>query len=245
MSATDVASIAATAPAEKHPTIRPVDAATLILIDRSRRAPRVLMGRRSPKLKFMPGKLVFPGGRVDPEDRRMPVYGMLESETERRLLSGVVRPSSVRSRALALAAIRETFEETGLMLGTKEAGAPEGVPAGWTAFAEAGVFPNLEALTLVARAITPPGRVRRFDTRFFLADLSDVAHRVDGIVGPDAELVELDWLSFAQAKKADVPNITRAIIEEVESRLEAGNSVRLPVPFYSMRRGRFHRETLD
>jgi len=245
MSLPDVSRIAASAPAEKHPTLRPVDAATLVLIDRSRRTPRVLMGKRSPKLKFMPGKLVFPGGRVDPEDRRMPVYGMLESETERRLLAGVVRPSPARSRALALAAIRETFEETGLMLGTQEAGAPEGVPAGWSAFAEAGVFPNLEALTLVARAITPPGRIRRFDTRFFLADLADIAHRVDGIVGPDAELVELDWLTFAEAKKAELPNITRAIVEEVETRLNAGNSVRLPVPFYFMRRGRFHRETLD
>ena len=245
MNAPDVSRITASAPAEKHPTIRPVDAATLILIDRSKRTPRVLMGKRSEKLKFMPGKLVFPGGRVDPEDRRMPVYGTLESETERRLLAGVVRPSTARSRALALAAIRETFEETGLMLGTKEAGAPEGVPAGWSAFAEVGVFPNLEALTLVARAITPPGRIRRFDTRFFLADLSDVAHRVEGIVGPDSELVELDWLTFAEARKTELPNITRAIVEEVESRLNAGNSVRLPVPFYFMRRGSFQRGTLD
>jgi len=245
MSLTDASRITAPEPTERHPNRRPVDAATLILVDRSKRAPRVLMGKRSERLKFMPGKLVFPGGRVDPEDRRMPVYGMLESETERRLLAGVVRPSSARSRALALAAIRETYEETGMLLGTLEAGAPDSVPAGWSAFAEAGVFPNLEALTLVARAITPPGMSRRFDTRFFLADASDIAHRVAGIVGPDSEFVELDWLTFAQAKKAEIPNITRAIIEEVEARFEAGNSVRLPVPFYFMRHGRFHRETLD
>lgn len=224
---------------------RPVDAATLILVDRSKRLPRVLMGKRSPNLKFMPGKLVFPGGRVDAGDRRMPVYGMLESETERRLLASVVRPSPARSRALALAAIRETFEETGLLIGTTEAGAPESVPPGWAAFSEAGVFPNLEALTLVARAITPPRLARRFDTRFFLADSSDIAHRIEGVVGPDSEFVELDWLTFAQARKVEIPNITRAIIEEVESRFEAGNSVRLAVPFYFMRRGRFHRETLD
>lgn len=245
MSLADASRIAATEPAEAHPNRRPVDAATLILVDRSRRTPRVLMGKRSPNLKFMPGKLVFPGGRVDAGDRRMPVYGMLESETERRLLASVVRPSPARSRALALAAIRETFEETGLLLGTLEAGAPESVPPGWAAFREAGVFPNLEALTLVARAITPPRLARRFDTRFFLADSSDIAHRIEGVVGPDSEFVELDWLTFAQARKAEIPNITRAIIEEVESRFEAGNSVRLAVPFYFMRRGRFHRETLD
>ena len=232
MSATDVASIAATAPAEKHPTIRPVDAATLILIDRSRRAPRVLMGRRSPKLKFMPGKLVFPGGRVDPEDRRMPVYGMLESETERRLLAGVVRPSSARSRALALAAIRETFEETGLMLGTKEAGAPEGVPAGWTAFAEAGVFPNLEALTLVARAITPPGRTRRFDARFFMAEAS-------GLLTPEptagsGELDEIAWMPLSEARTLELPAITRMVLgEAAERRADPG---RIP-PFVRFVRG--------
>ena len=169
------------------------------------------------------------------------------ADAGRRLAAALLQRASFMLARLACGLARSSSETRGepRFEFHAEAGAPEGVPAGWTAFAEAGVFPNLEALTLVARAITPPGRVRRFDTRFFLADLSDVAHRVDGIVGPDAELVELDWLSFAQAKKADVPNITRAIIEEVESRLEAGNSVRLPVPFYSMRRGRFHRETLD
>lgn len=245
MSLSDAARIAATEPAEAHPNRRPVDAASLILVDRSKRTPRVLMGKRNSHLKFMPGKLVFPGGRVDPEDRRMPVYGTLESETERRLLAGVVRPSSTRSRALALAAIRETYEETGLLLGTTEAGAPEGVPAGWSAFAEAGVFPNLESLMLVARAVTPPRLARRFDTRFFLADTSEIAHRLEGVVGPDSEFVELDWLTFAEAKKADIPNITRAIIEEVETRFARGNPVWLPVPFYFMRRGRFHRETLD
>jgi len=245
MSLVDAARIAATEPAAAHPNRRPVDAASLILVDRSKRTPRVLMGKRNSNLKFMPGKLVFPGGRVDPEDRRMPVYGTLETETERRLLAGVVRPSPGRSRALALAAIRETFEETGLMVGTMEAGAPDGVPASWSAFAEAGVFPNLESLTLVARAITPPRLARRFDTRFFLADISNIAHRIDGVVGPDSEFVELDWLTFAEAKKAEIPNITRAIIEDVETRFARGNPVWMPVPFYFMRRGHFQRETLD
>ena len=228
-----------------HPNRRPVDAATLILVDRSSRKPRVLLGRRHPGQKFMPGKLVFPGGRVDPQDRGVPVYGMLDDHSERRLQERVVRPSSARSRALALAAIRETCEETGLVIGSREAGPPDSMPAGWEAFMQAGVFPSLEALTFVARAITPPRLSRRFDTRFFMADATEVAHRLPDVVGPDTELVELAWLSFDDAKKAEVPLITHAILEEVEARLAGGNKPYLPVPFYATRHGRMMRETLD
>lgn len=245
MEAADVSARPAGAPRPPvAAAIRPVDAAALVLVDRSKRTPRILLGRRNPSLKFMPGKFVFPGGRVDPQDRRIPVYGTLDTESERRLLARVTRPGTTRARALALAAIREIFEETGLLLGTREAGAPEGLPESWQAFARAGVFPNLEGLTFVARAITPPHLPRRFDTRFFLADASEVAHREDGVVGPDAELVETAWLTFDEAKQAEVPAITRAIIEEVEARLKAGNRPWLPVPFYFAQRGRMCRDTL-
>ena len=225
--------------------IRPVDAAALVLVDRSGRTPRLLLGRRNPALKFMPGKFVFPGGRVDPVDRRMPVYGTLDAESERRLVARVTRPGATRARALALAAIRELQEETGLILGTREAGAPERLPDGWQAFGRAGVFPDLEGLTFVARAITPPRLPRRFDTRFFLADASGVVHREEGIVGPQAELVETAWLTFAEAKRIEVHAITLAIIEEVEARLKAGNRPWLPVPFYVSRLGRMHRDILE
>lgn len=245
MSLTDVSGRFTPSDTTKHPTVRPADAATLILVDRSRRTPRILLGKRNPRLKFMPGKLVFPGGRLDAEDRRMPVFGMLDSESERRLNARVSRPSASRARALALAAIRETFEETGLLIGTREAGAPVSSSPAWSAFVETEVFPDLEALTFVARAVTPPGRSRRFDTRFFMAEASSIAHRIEGAVGPESELVELDWFSFDDARKAEVPSITLAIIEEVETRLEGGNKPWLPVPYYFTRRGRFFRETLD
>lgn len=245
MTLTDVSSRFSLSETTRHPTIRPVDAATLVLVDSAGRTPRILLGRRNPNLKFMPGKLVFPGGRLDAEDRRMPVFGMLDDESERRLNARVSRPSASRNRALALAAIRETFEETGLLIGTKDAGAPESTSPAWSAFVDAEVFPDLEALTFVARAVTPPGLSRRFDTRFFMAEAGSVAHQVEGIVGPESELVELDWFSFAQARKAEVPRITLAIIEEVETRLKGGNKPWLPVPYYFTRRGRFLRETLD
>src|SRR6202035_5410908 len=100
-------------------------AATLILIDRTQGEPRVLMGKRHAGHAFMPGKFVFPGGRIEPSDRRMRVAGALPALVEQKLLLRVARPSSGQARALALAAIRETFEETGLLVGTKEFGAPE------------------------------------------------------------------------------------------------------------------------
>ncbi|MCB4768526.1 NUDIX domain-containing protein [Ancylobacter sp. Lp-2] len=246
MTAIDVsARFAVARPDTSHPYRRPVDAATLILVDRSARTPRVLLGRRNPAQKFMPGKLVFPGGRVDPQDRNVPVYGMLDSVSERRLQERVVRPSLARARALALAAIRETCEETGLVIGSREAGAPDAMPAGWEAFAQAGAFPNLEALSFVARAVTPPGLSRRFDTRFFMADASEIAHRLPDVVGPQSEFVELAWLTLAEAKKAEVPTITHAILEEVETRLAGGNKPWLPVPYYVTRHGRMMREALE
>ncbi|BAF87855.1 conserved hypothetical protein [Azorhizobium caulinodans ORS 571] len=230
---------------QDSPNVRPRDAASLILVDRSRKAPRILMGLRHPSHRFMPNVFVFPGGRVEASDRAMPVYGMLDADSERRLMANVQRPSAQRARALAAAAIRETFEETGLLIGTTEAGAPEAPEGEWSAFAAQGVYPNLEALSFVLRAITPPRRPKRFDTRFFLADVSDVAHRVDGKVGPDSELIELRWLTVEETAKAELPTITRVVLEEVGARLAAGLPRHAPVPFYAMRRGTFVRSLLD
>ncbi|GGG38134.1 NUDIX hydrolase [Chelatococcus composti] len=224
---------------------RPKDAATLIIIDRRRRTPKVLMGRRHEGHKFMPGKFVFPGGRIEAGDRSMPVAGMLHPVSEARLVSRVTRLSLARARALALAAVRETFEETGLLIGSRDYGPPEHAPEGpWRAFVEHGVFPDLEALQFVARAITPPRRPKRFDTRFFAVDATAIAATVPDIVGPQSELTELVWVSLPDAKRLDLPTITHVIIEELEARIAAGFAHELPVPFYYERRGRFVREEL-
>lgn len=229
----------------RWPNVRPKDAATLIILDRTRREPRVLMGRRHPGHRFMPGKFVFPGGRIEAGDRRMSAYGALSARAEEALLARTRRPSPDRGRALALAAIRETFEETGLLLGTAEHGAPENAPAGpWAAFGERGVRPDLEALHVVARAITPPRRPKRFDTRFFAVDRALVAAEIGGAVGPEAELVELAWVSLAEARRLELPAITGIILDELEARLAGGFGPELPVPFYHERRGRFIRELL-
>jgi 8-oxo-dGTP pyrophosphatase MutT (NUDIX family) len=226
---------------QSHANSRPRDAATLILVDRTGSAPKVLMGRRNPALKFMAGKFVFPGGRLDPADRAMNVYGMFDDRTESALMARVQRPSPNKARSLALAAIRETCEETGLLLGTKDAGAPDSVPKGWELFAQHGVYPSLEALHFVARAITPPRRPRRFDTRFFAADVEAVVHRVDAKIGPDSELTELKWLTLEEASNEDLPTITKVVLEELSARAKAGFSRMLPIPFYKMRNKVFER----
>src|SRR5580704_4304573 len=117
-------------PATNPRALRPRDAATLILVERTRGSTRVLMGKRHEGHKFMPGKFVFPGGAVEPGDRRMTVAGALDAVVEAKLLARTRRTSPEFARALALAAIRETFEETGLALGVTDRGAPESPPAG-------------------------------------------------------------------------------------------------------------------
>ena len=229
----------------RWPRIRPKDAATLIILDRREGEPRVLMGRRHSGHRFMPGKFVFPGGRAEPGDRRASAFGALSSRAVEALMARTLRPSPARGRALAIAAIRETFEETGLLLGTMVNGAPERTPVGpWGAFAEQGVLPDLSPMQFVARAITPPRRPKRFDTRFFTIDRDAIAGEVAGKVGPEAELVELAWVSLSEARRLELPTITGVILDELEARLTNGFAPELPVPFYHERRGRFVRDLL-
>ena len=225
--------------------VRPKDAATVLIIDRSGKTPRVLMGKRHAGHKFMPGKFVFPGGRVDPTDRRMAATGALAQICEDRLMKRAIRSSSAKARALALAAIRETFEETGLLFGSSDLGTPENAPPGsWTDFASHGIFPDLSAVTFVARAITPPRRPKRFDTRFFTLDYNTLAGKIEGVTGPDSELVELVWVSFIEAQALDLPTITQVILREVEDRITKGFAPYLPVPYFWEKNGSFVREEL-
>src|ERR1043166_4780604 len=185
---------------------RPKDAATLILIDRSGAVPKVLLGKRHGGHAFMPDKFVFPGGRVEPHDRHVPVVGRLDPHIEDKLMRHVARPSRDKARALAVAAIREVFEETGLLVGRKvDAATRVGADGPVDPFAAAGVRPDLSQLHLIARAITPPGRPRRFEARFFAADAQLIVHTVEGVVHSGAELVELTWLPIAAARELDIP----------------------------------------
>ena len=190
---------------------RPRDAAVLVLVDRSGDAVRILMGRRSAGHSFMPGKWVFPGGRLARQDYHAPVASELPGDVAGALAMEV---GERRGRALAIAAIRETFEETGLRLAARVATArPRGA---WRAFCGEGLAPDLGRLDLIARMITPPHRKQRFDTRFFLAD---AAHLADRRPVESAELDRIDWVPIDRTMALDLARPTRMVIEDLRDRL--------------------------
>jgi 8-oxo-dGTP pyrophosphatase MutT (NUDIX family) len=211
--------------------LRPKDAATLVLVRRGGDAPRVLMGQRHGNMAFMANKYVFPGGRIDPGDMRVPVASELRPEVAARAALGV---SLSRARGLALAAIRETFEETGILLGEHSQKVPRTRAPAWRKFFAHKVMPRLDSLEMIARAVTPPNRTRRFDARFFMADASLIAHTLDG--AETEELLTPAWLTLAEARALDLPSITRTVLDEVEARVN-GDTAR-PAPFYRFTRGK-------
>jgi 8-oxo-dGTP pyrophosphatase MutT (NUDIX family) len=175
----------------------------------------------------------------------MAAAGALDPHVEEKLNARVRRPSPNFARALALAAIRETFEETGLAIGVQDRGAPNNPPPGaWTRFAATGVHPALDAIDFLARAITPPGRVRRFDARFLITDARFIAGRIEGAVHSEAELVELVWTPLDEARNLDLPAITQAALADLKQALEDGLDKRRPRPFYREIRGKRLREQL-
>lgn len=217
------------------PALRPKDAATLILARRDGPEPRFMMGRRGAGHVFMASKWVFPGGRLDRADYHAPAARELTPETA-ALVERTAAPR--RARALAIAAVRETFEETGLILGRPTTGGAKATGP-WRAFLDRGVLPDLQPLSFVARAITPPGRARRFDVRFFMADASALVSLEPG--EGCGELDEIAWISLSQMKTLDLPAITRFVVNEAALRLDAADR---PAPFVRMVRGRHMIETV-
>lgn len=198
-----------------QPSPRPKDAATLILLRPGTTGVEVLMGKRSGRHSFMPDKYVFPGGRVDPGDGRIPAATELHPRSAAKLAIGTRR----KPRAFALTAIRETFEETGLIVGKPNPDAPaRRVHKDWKDFFNLGAEPSLQGLRFIGRAITPPYRPKRFDARFFMADareaLIDDRPPVDG-----AELSDLQWVSLKDAISLDLPSVTRFMLGEISERV--------------------------
>jgi 8-oxo-dGTP pyrophosphatase MutT (NUDIX family) len=224
--------------------LRPRDAATLIIVDTATGEPRVLLGRRRADLAFMPGRYVFPGGRVDPSDRQVAVADDLApGNLENLMVAMKGNPSPVRARALALAAVRETFEEAGIVIGAPLGSAAPPKAEAWQRFYAHGFRPALTPLTFFARAVTPPGRPRRYDTRFFCVAAEAIAHRV---AAADGELSDLEWHTIEQARALDLPNITRVVLEDLGERIAAGalQKCDVPVPYYHGRNGNFHRDLI-
>jgi len=159
---------------------------------------KVLMGQRAAGAAFMPSKFVFPGGRVDEEDHHTDLPDLLSPTCQTSLhlhpVGGPISP-----RALVAAGLRELAEETGLKLSQ----------------------PRASALRFVFRAITPPGRSRRFDARFFLARAQNLDGDHAGFSAASGELSHLQWLPLTEARALDLPFITRVILAELEANLTA------------------------
>lgn len=202
-------------------------ATVLVVRDRTTR-PKVLMGQRGAGAAFMPNKFVFPGGAVDASDAEVPLGTALPPLCAERLLfdpQGGPAPET-----LAVAAIRELWEETGLMLGTPGTW-PAAVPADWQAFADSGYLPSATGLDYIFRAITPPGRPRRFDARFFLVDAAHVLGDPDDFSHACEELSHLQWIPLEEARGFDLPFITEVVLAEVET-LIARDGPAESVPYF-------------
>ncbi len=202
------------------------DAASLILVRDGQTAPAVLMGQRGATAAFMPMKFVFPGGAVDPGDADVPLARPLSSDCHARLGAD---SQGAAPAALASAAIRELWEEAGLVLGTPGAWA-DAAPPDWQGFAATGHLPSAHALRFVFRAITPPGRSRRFDARFFMADASALAGDPDDFSAASDELAHMQWVPLAKARSFDLPFITEVVLAEVAAHLR-GTAAK-GVPFF-------------
>jgi 8-oxo-dGTP pyrophosphatase MutT (NUDIX family) len=174
----------------------------------------VLLGVRSKKHVFMPDVFVFPGGRVDPGDARVACPVGLRPNVEQRLEREM--PTS-RARALAMTAVRETFEEVGLILGDKVAQPPSSRSPHWQPFFATGHVPALDKLDYIARAITPVGNVRRFDARFFLVD----ARHLHGSVNGNGELLDLQWVPLEKVQQLPLSPITAIVLQEHDAQLRA------------------------
>lgn len=196
------------------------DAATILLVRRGNgKGPSVLMGMRGAAAAFMPSKYVFPGGALDPDDTAVPFAQPISPTCAARLEQGA---SPGTAHALAAAAVRELWEETGLILGVPDQW-PGDIPADWAGFAARGYVPSASALTFVFRAITPPGRPRRFDARFFLADAAQVQGDPDDFSQACDELSHLHWVPIAEARRLNLPFITEVVLAEVAALVGDGS----------------------
>ena len=182
--------------------IRP--AATIILVRRRHSGAEVLMGQRGAGAVFMPSKYVFPGGGVDAADLSAPEAGRLSDRCAARLTAYPL-PDSPAPGTLATCAVRELTEETGLRL-TDAPG----------------------ALRFVFRAITPPGRSRRFDARFFLVDADHVIGDTEDFSTASDELSHLHWIGTGAARALDLPFITEVVLAEVAALIADGSDQGVP-----------------
>ena len=208
--------------------VRPRDAASLLIYREGTHGVEVVMGRRSDRARFKPGVYVFPGGGLEAADARVTPLSPLAADIPSKI---AVRGSVRRAHALALAAIRETYEETGLIVGAAGDVGASSNPS-WAALRARRLAPALDKLAYLGRAITPSIQPIRFHARFFA-----VAHQhVHGDFGDEGELSDLQWVPIVNATKFEIMGVTLLMLESLTHFLSAPQTYR--APFLSFQRGK-------
>ena len=216
----------------KPPIVRPRDAASLILLRGHGRDLELLAGRRPGHVKFMPGVWVFPGGAIDAEDR------------EPWMIETASASLTLRLRTCARAALRETWEESGVLVGRRGTPSPSsGLGAIESAYAEAGLIAAMDVLTYVGRAITPTPVFRRFNTRFFLAD----SDHVFGEPQSSDELEDVGWHPIGRRPLTPFRDVTQFMLSQAIALREgtAGPDAPLLCTVRNVRRIRVCREAIS
>ncbi len=197
-------------PDEEAAGVFPRHAASLIVLRVTRGGPEMLMGMRGARHKFMPNRLVFPGGAVDPEDIHAEVAAPLRPDT-RVHLEKAADPGL--AHGLGVAAARELEEESGLTMGA---------PA------------LLDGLDFLCRMVTPPNVAMRFNARFLVID----ADRVSGTIAGSGELEALRYYPIEEALALDLALPTRQVLQRLRPWLAMSAEERLArrrTPVYDRR----------
>jgi 8-oxo-dGTP pyrophosphatase MutT (NUDIX family) len=211
------------------------NAATVILLRGSQKNPEVLMGQRGKNASFMPNKFVFPGGALDPGDSEIDFNGDIPTKCIEKLR---LKADPSLAKPLIAAGIRELWEETGLILGSKLKTKMDSIPKNWKDFFALGYQPSADNIEFVFRAITPPGRTRRFDARFFLLSSDNIKGDLDDFSKASGELSHLQWIELNSTQNLDLPFITEIVLSEVLSKLKGNRNN--GIPFYYHESGTSH-----
>ena len=214
-------------PRERHSgkPVTPKDAATLILVRHGPEGPAILMGQRSRRAKFVPGSFVFPGGRLDSHDWVAEPATPLSAPAAKMGLRG----KAAKATALGMAAVRETFEETGLLLAA-DGDVGDADDETWREMRALGRAPDLSRLTYIARAITSPYSPIRFHARFFMA----IYRMEDGDLGGSGELSDLQWIPLTRAADYAILDVTQFMLGEVRRRLDEPDAETVPLFAYRL-----------
>ena len=205
--------------------VTPRDAATLILVRHGPDGPAILMGQRSRQAKFVPGSFVFPGGRLDAHDWEAEPATPLSAPAAKMGLRG----KAAKATALGMAAVRETFEETGLLLAA-DGDVGDADDETWREMRALGRAPDLSRLTYIARAITSPYSPIRFHARFFMA----IYRMEDGDLGGSGELSDLQWIPLTRAADYAILDVTQFMLGEVRRRLDQPDADTVPLFAYRL-----------